>query len=121
MIDNEAKDLKIEDVPCREDFIAGKPTESSGEVARLSNFAFISDLFKTTCGIFAAHPLQKLIELKEHPFFTAYQFHPEFLSRPGKPHPLFQGLIEAAQLRLPASPNEALRQTQTPIEHELPN
>jgi CTP synthase len=39
----------------------------------------------------------ELIELKNHPFFTACQYHPEFLSRPGQPHPLFQGLIEAAQ------------------------
>jgi CTP synthase len=41
--------------------------------------------------------LVELIELQGHPFFTACQFHPEFLSRPGKPHPLFRGLIEAAQ------------------------
>jgi CTP synthase len=41
----------------------------------------------------------ELIELKDHPFFTACQYHPEFLSRPGKPHPLFRGLIEAAQRR----------------------
>jgi CTP synthase len=41
--------------------------------------------------------LVELIELKNHPFFTACQYHPEFLSRPGKPHPLFRGLIEAAQ------------------------
>jgi len=53
--------------------------------------------------------LVELIELQGHPFFTACQYHPEFLSRPGQPHPLFQGLIEAAQLRLPASPNEALQ------------
>ncbi|KZR73418.1 CTP synthase [Prochlorococcus marinus] len=60
--------------------------------------------------------LVELIELKGHPFFTACQYHPEFLSRPGKPHPLFRGLIEAAQLRLPASPDEALRrQSQTNI------
>ena len=43
--------------------------------------------------------LVELIELKEHPFFTACQYHPEFLSRPGKPHPLFRGLIAAAQQR----------------------
>ena len=48
--------------------------------------------------------LVELIELKDHPFFTACQYHPEFLSRPGKPHPLFRGLIEAAQQRLPESP-----------------
>ena len=54
--------------------------------------------------------LVELIELKGHPFFTACQYHPEFLSRPGKPHPLFRGLIEAAQERLPDSPAQALRQ-----------
>ena len=54
--------------------------------------------------------LVELIELPGHPFFTACQYHPEFLSRPGRPHPLFRGLIEAAQLRLPSSPSEALRQ-----------
>ncbi len=53
--------------------------------------------------------LVELIELKGHPFFTACQYHPEFLSRPGRPHPLFRGLIEAAQQRLPASPVEALK------------
>jgi len=40
-----------------------------------------------------------LIELRNHPFFTACQYHPEFLSRPGKPHPLFEGLIQAIQQR----------------------
>ena len=53
--------------------------------------------------------LVELIELKGHPFFTACQYHPEFLSRPGRPHPLFRGLIEAAQQRLPDSPAEAIR------------
>jgi CTP synthase len=43
--------------------------------------------------------LVELIELKNHPFFTACQYHPEFRSRPGKPHPLFRGLIQAAQQR----------------------
>jgi CTP synthase len=45
--------------------------------------------------------LVELVELQDHPFFAACQYHPEFLSRPGKPHPLFRGLIEAAQRRLP--------------------
>ena len=52
--------------------------------------------------------LVELIELKNHPFFIACQYHPEFLSRPGKPHPLFGGLIQAAQIRVPSSPSEAL-------------
>ncbi len=62
--------------------------------------------------------LVELIELKGHPFFTACQYHPEFLSRPGHPHPLFRGLIEAAQLRLPASPVEALQKSASSSDNE---
>ncbi|MEG0874868.1 MAG: CTP synthase [Clostridiales bacterium] len=40
--------------------------------------------------------LVEMIELKNHPYFMACQFHPEFKSRPNRPHPLFIGLIAAA-------------------------
>ncbi|MEG4864782.1 MULTISPECIES: CTP synthase [unclassified Microcoleus] len=40
--------------------------------------------------------LVEMIELPNHPFFIACQFHPEFQSRPSAPHPLFQGFIQAA-------------------------
>jgi len=42
--------------------------------------------------------LVEIIELppERHPFFVGVQFHPEFLSRPGRPHPLFWGLVRAA-------------------------
>ena len=36
------------------------------------------------------------VELPDHPFFLAVQFHPEFKSRPNKAHPLFSGFIRAA-------------------------
>ena len=39
--------------------------------------------------------LVEVIELKDHPFYLASQFHPEFLSKPNKPHPLFRGFIAA--------------------------
>jgi CTP synthase len=39
--------------------------------------------------------LVEIIELKDHPFFVASQFHPEFKSRPLAPHPLFLGFISA--------------------------
>ncbi|MFD2830659.1 CTP synthase [Corticicoccus populi] len=39
--------------------------------------------------------LVEMVELKDHPYFVAVQFHPEFQSRPTRPHPLFQGLINA--------------------------
>jgi CTP synthase len=40
--------------------------------------------------------LVEIIELPSHPFFLATQFHPEFQSRPSRPHPLFKGFVEAA-------------------------
>ncbi len=40
--------------------------------------------------------LVEIAELKEHPFMVGSQFHPEFLSRPNLPHPLFMALIRAA-------------------------
>ncbi len=40
--------------------------------------------------------LVEVIELVKHPFFVASQFHPEFLSRPFRPHPLFLGFLKAA-------------------------
>ena len=41
--------------------------------------------------------LVEIIELPKHPYFVASQFHPEFKSRPDRPHPLFVGLVEAAK------------------------
>ena len=40
--------------------------------------------------------LTEIIELKDHPFFVASQFHPEFKSRPLSPHPLFKAFIKAS-------------------------
>lgn len=40
--------------------------------------------------------LVEVIELPGHPFYLASQFHPEFLSKPHEPHPLFKGFIAAA-------------------------
>jgi CTP synthase len=38
----------------------------------------------------------EVVELPEHPWFVAAQFHPEFKSRPDRPHPLFYGFVKAA-------------------------
>jgi CTP synthase len=46
-------------------------------------------------GVSPCGNLVEIIEYPAHPFFIATQFHPEFLSRPNKPHPLFLGLVEA--------------------------
>jgi CTP synthase len=38
----------------------------------------------------------EILELPDHPWYVAVQFHPEFLSKPLKPHPLFAGFVGAA-------------------------
>ena len=40
--------------------------------------------------------LVEIVELPEHPWYVGCQFHPEFKSRPDRPHPLFQGFVAAA-------------------------
>ncbi|MBR4168491.1 MAG: CTP synthase [Lachnospiraceae bacterium] len=47
-------------------------------------------------GVSPDNRIVEMVELKEHPFFVATQAHPEFKSRPDKPHPLFKGFVEAA-------------------------
>ena len=53
------------------------------------------------CGLIASgiNPeknLVEIVELKDHPFFVATQFHPEFKSRPLRPHPLFREFVHSA-------------------------
>ena len=43
--------------------------------------------------------LVEIVELKNHPYFIASQFHPEFQSRPDRPGPLFANLVKAAKAR----------------------
>jgi len=45
--------------------------------------------------------LAELIELRDHPYFLACQYHPEFQSKPNKPHPLFKGFIQACLAHQP--------------------
>lgn len=56
------------------------------------------DIFKDSdfvvSGVNPDKKLVEIIELKNHPWFVAVQFHPEFLSRPLRPHPLFIDFIE---------------------------
>jgi CTP synthase len=51
------------------------------------------------CGTFEEGRLVEIIELPDHPWFVASQFHPEFKSRPTRPAPLFRGFVEAALVR----------------------
>lgn len=47
-------------------------------------------------GISPDNKLVEIVELKDHPWFVASQFHPEFKSRPDRPHPLFREFIKVA-------------------------
>ncbi len=45
------------------------------------------------------HPIMQIVELPGHPFFVGTQFHPELISRPVRPHPLFHGFVLACRDR----------------------
>jgi CTP synthase len=51
-------------------------------------------------GVYQEANLVEVIELPTHPWFLATQYHPEFKSRPTRPHPLFTGFVQAACNRL---------------------
>ncbi len=65
--------------------------------------------------------LAELIELRDHPYFVGCQYHPEFQSKPNKPHPLFKGFIQACleyQSRATRAPSDRESPHQVP-EREL--
>jgi CTP synthase len=50
--------------------------------------------------------LVEIVELRDHPFFVGSQFHPEFRSRPNRPHPLFRDFMRAAAVAAEATPHD---------------
>ena len=52
----------------------------------------------TISGVYKKKNLSEIVELKEHPWFVAAQFHPEFKSRPGRAHPLFREFVKASKI-----------------------
>lgn len=67
------------------------------------NNAFKKDFEKGGMVFSGMSPDGKLVEIaeiKDHPFMVGSQFHPEFLSRPMRPHPLFVGFIKAAKANM---------------------
>jgi CTP synthase len=64
------------------------------------NNAHRATLEKFGLKISGVHPkgdLVEVVEIPDHPWFVACQFHPEFRSKPDVPHPLFRGFAQAAQ------------------------
>ena len=53
----------------------------------------------------------EMIELSDHPYYIGTQAHPEFKSRPNKPHPLFRGLVAAAKAYKEAHGQDAASDT----------
>ena len=59
----------------------------------------LTDAGLVVCGTFEEGRLVEMVELPDHPWFVASQFHPEFKSRPTRPAPLFRGFVGAALVR----------------------
>jgi len=57
-------------------------------------------------GVSPDNHLVEITEIKDHPFMLGTQFHPEFLSRPNRPHPLFLSFVRAAKARMTSSDND---------------
>jgi CTP synthase len=60
--------------------------------------------------------LVEIAELAQHPFMVGSQFHPEFLSRPNRPHPLFRAFLEAVAQRAGVEPLARAQGSQEPQE-----
>lgn len=56
----------------------------------------LTDAGMRLCGLSPDGRIVEMLELPDHPYFLATQAHPEFNSRPNRPHPLFLGFVEAA-------------------------
>jgi CTP synthase len=59
----------------------------------------VEDAGMVLSGVSPDGSLVEMVEIPNHPWFLASQFHPEFKSKPLKPHPLFAGFVEAAYQR----------------------
>ena len=65
--------------------------------------------------------LVEIVEIPGHPFFVASQFHPEFKSRPDRPHPLFAGFVAAAAAHRKSSTPEEGRIARPAAVGDLPH
>ncbi|WP_017660610.1 CTP synthase [Baaleninema simplex] len=86
------------------------------------NNAYRSLFLETGYAVSGTSPdgrLVEIIELLDHPFFVATQFHPEFESRPNHPHPLVKGFVRASLGMTPASDeNETISESEAATEFD---
>lgn len=106
-VENKGGTMRLGSYPCR--LIEGTKAKEAYDGADMINerhrhrYEFNND-FRTVCeengliisGTSPDNKLVEIVELKDHPWFVAAQFHPEFKSRPTRSHPLFKGLVKAA-------------------------
>jgi CTP synthase len=98
--------MRLGRFPCRlnEDTIAFEAYKANNIYERHRhryeiNNSYIGELERKgliVSGVYLEKNLAEIVELKDHPWFLAVQFHPEFKSRPDNPHPLFKSFISAA-------------------------
>jgi len=94
----------------------GEPTVFERHRHRFEvNNAYRDELAAAGLVVSGASPdgqLAEIMELKDHPFFVGVQFHPEFRSRPNRPHPLFREFIAVAKQTLPEGAQRTLPLTE---------
>jgi CTP synthase len=86
------------------------------------NNRFRNDLEAAGFHLSAVSPddrLVEMVEIPEHPYFIASQFHPELKSRPDAPHPLFVGLMRAALARKRLLDREAALSETVGVENQV--
>jgi CTP synthase len=80
----------------------------------------LSDAGMVVSGTSPNSRLVEIIELRDHPFFVASQFHPEFRSRPTLPHPLFREFVRAVCVRAGVLPAATPAESTEPVESTEP-
>lgn len=88
------------------------------------NNAYLDQLAEAGLIVSGSSPdgnLAEIMELKDHPFFVGVQFHPEFRSRPNRPHPLFVDFVAAARDVLPEGAQRHLPLSGNTRENGLPD
>jgi CTP synthase len=106
-VENKGGTMRLGSYPCK--LIEGTKASEAYDGAKMINerhrhrYEF-NNGFRDVCeengliisGTSPDNRLVEIVELKDHPWFVAAQFHPEFKSRPTRSHPLFKGLIKAS-------------------------
>ena len=84
--------MMIGEAPGEQESLQGRPFVGK---AGKNLDAFLAEAGLVISGLSPDGTLVETVELPSHPFFIGVQFHPEFKSRPNRPHPLFSGFLRA--------------------------